>query len=70
MPTNQTTHDLPKNIGAQLAHIVTAAPVPNTERKADISAKPAEVIHKALSREPANRYPDVSAFRQELKRFA
>jgi hypothetical protein len=34
---------------------VTAAPVPIAERKADIPVKLAEVIHKALSREPEDR---------------
>jgi serine/threonine-protein kinase len=61
---------LPKDIGAQIAHLVTAAPVPINERKPDVPAKLAEVIHKALSREPADRYPDALAFRRELKRFA
>ena len=49
---------------------MTAAPVAITERKPDIPAKLAEVIHKALSREPEDRYPDTLAFRKELKRFA
>jgi serine/threonine protein kinase len=70
MLTNRHTHDWPKDIGAQIAHLVTAAPVPIAERKPDIPAKLAEVIHKALSREPEDRYPDALAFRQELKRFA
>ena len=70
MLTNRYTHDLPKYIGEQIAHLVTAAPVPIAERKPDIPAKLAEVIHKALSREPEDRYPDVLAFRRELKRFA
>lgn len=70
MLTNRTTHDLPKDLGAQIAHLVTAAPVPIAERKPDIPAKLAEVIHKALSREPEDRYPDALAFRRELKRFA
>jgi eukaryotic-like serine/threonine-protein kinase len=70
MLTNCYTHDLPKDVGAQIAQIVTAAPVPITERKPDIPAKLAEVIHKALSRESGDRYQDVMAFRQELKRFA
>ena len=70
MLTNRPTHDLPKDIGSQIAQVVTAAPVPITERKPDIPAKLAEVIHKALSREPGDRYPDVTAFRKELKRFA
>ena len=70
MLTNRHTHDLPKEIGGQLAQLVTAEPVPIAERKPDIPTKLAEVIHKALSREPEDRYPDVTAFRRELKRFA
>ncbi len=70
MLTDQHPHDLPKEIGAQIAHIISAAPVPIAERRPDIPAKLAEVIHKALSREPEDRYPDALAFRQELKRFA
>ncbi len=70
MLTNRPTHDLPKDIGSQIAHLVTAAPVPIAERRPDIPTKLAEVIHKALSREPEDRYPDVLAFRRELKRFA
>ncbi len=70
MLTNRHTHDFPKEIGAQIAQLVTAEPVPIAERKSDVPAKLAEVIHKALSREPEDRYPDVTAFRQELKRFA
>jgi len=70
MLTDRHTHDLPKDIGQQIAHIVTTAPVPIAERKPDIPAQLAEVIHKALSREPEERYPDALAFRLELKRFA
>ena len=70
MLTNRRTHDFSKDVGAQIAQIVTAAPAPIAERKPDIPAKLAEVIHKALNREPEDRYPDVMAFRQELKRFA
>jgi eukaryotic-like serine/threonine-protein kinase len=70
MLTGQLTHDLPRDIGAQIAHLITAAVVPITVRQPAIPADLAEVIHKALSREPSDRYPDVLAFRQELKRFA
>jgi eukaryotic-like serine/threonine-protein kinase len=70
MLTGCLTHDLPKDTGAQIAHLVTTAPVPIVQRKTDIPAQLAEVIHKALSREPNTRYPHVLAFRQELKRFA
>ena len=68
--TGKNIHDLPKDIGDQLAQIVTATPVPITDRRADIPAELAQVIHKALSREPEERYLDVMAFRKDLKRFA
>jgi pSer/pThr/pTyr-binding forkhead associated (FHA) protein len=68
--TCRLIHDLPKDVGAQIAHLITASPVPILERKPDIPVELAEVIHKALSREPKDRYPDVLAFREELKRFA
>ena len=64
------THDFPRDIGSQIAHLVTAAPVPVAERRADIPAGLAATVHKALNREPGDRYPDVTAFRTELKRFA
>ncbi len=70
MLTNCLTHDLPNDIGARIAHLITTAPVPITQRRPDIPAELAEVIHKALSREPKERYPNVLAFREELKRFA
>ena len=68
--TNHYTHDLPQDLGAQLGHIILCGPIPITNRRPDIPAELATVIHKALSREPKDRYPDVRAFRQELKRFA
>lgn len=68
--TDQYTRDLPKDLGAQLAMIVTTEVVPITERRPDVPAKLSEVIHKALAREPAERFPDALAFREELKRFA
>jgi serine/threonine-protein kinase len=68
--TNCPTHELPEEVGAQLALIVSTDPVPITQRKADIPADLAAVIHKALSREPEDRYPDVLSFRQALKQFA
>ena len=68
--TGKYTHDFPRDIGAQLAHLVTAEPMPVTDRRPDVPADLAEVIHRAMSREPGERYPDVTAFRTELKHFA
>jgi eukaryotic-like serine/threonine-protein kinase len=70
MLTNCHTHDFPKDMCAQFSDLLAMPPVPIAERRADIPAALAVVIHKALSREPEERYPDVMAFRQEMKRFA
>lgn len=69
MLTGNIIYDLPKNIGEQIGHIVTQPSVPITKRRPDISPALAEVIHKALSRETEDRYPNVLAFREALKRF-
>ena len=67
--TDSFTHDFPRDIGAQLAHLLTVPPVPITNRRPDIPPGLAAVIHKALNREPENRYPDVLAFRTALLPF-
>jgi serine/threonine-protein kinase len=70
MLSDRYTHDFPKDIGAQLAHLVTAPPVAIRDRRPDVPAGLAATIHKALGREPKDRYPDVTAFRQALLAFA
>ena len=68
--TDCYTHDFPNDIGAQLAHVITADPVPISDRRADIPPELAAVVHKALGREPKDRYPDVTALRRALLPFA
>jgi serine/threonine-protein kinase len=68
--TNRPTHDLPGNVAAQLVHVATEPPVPIADRRPDLPAGLANVIHKALSREPGDRFPDIAAFRAELRKFA
>ncbi|HEX4608669.1 MAG TPA: FHA domain-containing serine/threonine-protein kinase [Urbifossiella sp.] len=68
--TNHNTHDFPKDIGAQLAHLVTEKPIPISDRAADLPPGLDAVLHKALSREPGHRYRNVTDFRGALKRFA
>ncbi len=68
--TARHVYDLPRDIGGQIALVVTAEPVPSADRRPELPAELAEVIHKALRREPGDRYADVAAFRQELMRFA
>jgi len=44
--TDQYARDLPKDVGAQLALIVTTDPLPITNRRPEIPAKLTEVIHR------------------------
>jgi serine/threonine-protein kinase len=55
-------------VGA-LALILTQDPVPIEERRPDLPAGLAEVIHRATARAPAERFPDVRAFRRALVPF-
>jgi serine/threonine-protein kinase len=50
--------------------VLRSAPVPLLSRRADVPPDLASVIHRALAKEPAQRFPDVRALRNELKGFA
>ena len=67
--TDRLTHNFPRDLGAQLAHLVTAAPILIGNHRSDIPASLAAVIHKALNREPGERYPGVLEFRKALMPF-
>jgi serine/threonine-protein kinase len=62
-------HDLPSRIFGQLAHIVSTDPVPIRNRRPDLPADLAAVVHRGLAREPGERFPDATAFRAALLRF-
>jgi eukaryotic-like serine/threonine-protein kinase len=68
--TGHYTHDFPKEVPAQLAHLVSAEPIPIRNRRNEIPAELAAVIHKALGREPSDRFRDILAFRKALLAFA
>jgi serine/threonine-protein kinase len=51
---------------AAIAQILEEDPVPIRDRRPEISKQLATVIHRALEREPADRFAGVHAFRQAL----
>jgi serine/threonine-protein kinase len=53
-----------------LAVILTEDPVPIDRRRSDLPAGLVEAIHRATARDPADRFPDVQAFREALLPFA
>jgi serine/threonine-protein kinase len=68
--TDRYPHDLPAKANAALVHIISHPPTPIRGRRADIPERLAEIIHRALSREPGDRYSDVRMLQMELKGFA
>jgi serine/threonine-protein kinase len=68
--TGKYVQDFPRESALALAQILDEEPVPIRERRSDVPATLAALIHKALARDPADRYPDVAAFRAALLPFA
>jgi serine/threonine-protein kinase len=64
--TGKHVLDLPKEIHRQFSLILKAQPVPIQQRRADIGDDLAAAIHKALARNPSQRFADAAAFRRAL----
>jgi serine/threonine-protein kinase len=68
--TGRHVHDLSGPVARQLDRILQEDAVPIRSRRADLPADLAAVLHRALARDPADRYPDVAHFRRALLPFA
>ncbi len=58
-----------RTLQEQIAMILQEKPVPIQSRRADIPKELAAVIHRALEREPGDRFADVKAMRLALAKF-
>ncbi len=68
--TGKYVYDLPEgDFPKQLRLILNEDPVPIRQRRGDIPKGVAEAIHRALAREPGDRFPSVAAFREALLPF-
>jgi serine/threonine-protein kinase len=67
--TGHHVYDLLPNAAEQLQMILTQPPVPILARRPDLPERLAAILHRALEREPGDRFPDVGAFRRELVPF-
>jgi eukaryotic-like serine/threonine-protein kinase len=67
--TGEVVYDFKATKLPALAVVLQHDPVPIRKRRPDLPEELATVIHKALAREPGDRYPDVKAFREALRPF-
>jgi serine/threonine-protein kinase len=68
--TDRLVYDLPRYIHEQILMILQKEPVPIRSRCREIPPELATVIHRALAREPEERFADVKAMRLALQPFA
>jgi serine/threonine-protein kinase len=64
--TDRFVYDLPREIHHQFTKILTDNPVPIRRRRPEIPEALATAIHRALAREPQDRFADVREFRKAL----
>jgi serine/threonine-protein kinase len=68
--TNAYVQDFPQGVHRQLLAILEHDAVPIRERRKEIPEGLAQVIHRALAREPRERWPEVAAFGEALRPYA
>ena len=69
MLTGQVPYDFPDNLQDLLRMIHNEAPRPIREVRPDVPEDLADVIDKALAREPEDRHPDAESMRRALARW-
>jgi serine/threonine-protein kinase len=67
--TGKYVYDLPSLIQDQLLRVLQDDPVPIQSRRPSLPKGLAAVIHRALAREPKDRFPDARAMRKALLKF-
>ena len=67
--TGHTTFDFTGRVEQRLLAILQEEPVPIHTRRQEVPQKLAEIIHRALARDPGDRFSDVKNFRAVLASF-
>jgi serine/threonine-protein kinase len=67
--TGETPHDLPRQLHQQFLLILNNDPVPIGDRRPDLPAPLAQIIHRALARTPQRRFADVGTLRKVLEPY-
>ena len=68
--TGHLIYELPEDTSGRIVTVLEGKPFPIQKRRSDLPGGLGIVIHKALSKNPADRYPSVAEFRDALKPFA
>jgi serine/threonine-protein kinase len=67
--TGKKVYDFPAQIQRQLLMVLQDEPIPIRDRRGEIPADLAAIVHRALARAPEDRFADVRAMRQALDPF-
>ena len=67
--TAQYVYDLPRDLSRQIGLILNEDPVPVGNRRADLPKALAAALHRALARDPGDRYPSAREFHAALVPF-
>ncbi len=67
--TDQYIFDLPRQVQRQIGMILQEEPIPIHQRRPDIPPLLAAATHRALAKNPDDRFPDVEQFLQALLPF-
>jgi serine/threonine-protein kinase len=67
--TNRLVYDLPRGVELQLLMVLQEDPVPIQTRRPDIPDGLAALIHRALERDPKDRFADVTEMREAMVPF-
>ena len=67
--TARHSHDFPPTVAGRVLAVLHKDPVPLRDRRPDLPAGLADVIHRGLARDPADRWETAAAMRAALKPF-
>jgi serine/threonine-protein kinase len=67
--TGQHIYNLPRERHRQVALVLNEEPIPIRERRAELPAALAAIIHQGLARDPASRFADIATLRKALAPF-
>lgn len=69
MLTDRYVYDFPSTLNGQVLMVLQEDPVPILARRPDVPNGLADIIHRALARDPDDRFPDAASMRKTLLPF-